>query len=113
MEAGCQRKQVLGKKLVFYGEGSDGFSGVMMVVDMDLEPQVVMNHPSGKAIAIKIKWDGGTFTIVNIYGPCEAKGRAKLWSELKDLEIERKWCLNGDFNMVETRKDKTGPSSIL
>ncbi len=113
LEAGSQRKQVLGRKLVFYSEGSEGFSGVMMVVDRDLEPQVVWNHPSGRAIAVKIAWHGGAFTIVNVYGQCEAKGRAKLWSDLKDMEIEGEWCLMGDFNMVEARKYKPGPSSIL
>ena len=78
LDSSSQRKQAIGEKLVFYGEGGEGFSGVLTAVDRNLEPLVVMNHASGRALAVKIKWNKLCFTIINFYGHCEAKRRAKL-----------------------------------
>ena len=31
----------------------------------------------------------------------------------RQVQFDGEWCLAGDFNMVQSRQDKTGPSSIL
>ena len=108
------RKQTLGELLFFYGSGPDGFNGVMTSVHRDLEPKVVLQqHPSGRALAVSIKVNNSTLTIVNIYAPNESKNRKLLWKDLSQLNIEGVFCLVGDFNMVCSRQDRQGPASIL
>ena len=75
LDASAPRKQTLGELLFFYGSGPDGFSGLMTAVHRDLEPKVVLQHPSRRALAVSIKVQNSTLTIVNIYAPNDSKNR--------------------------------------
>lgn len=92
--------------LAFYGEGPNGFSGVMMLVNRELRPKVVFNHRSGRVLGIEIEWDEKSITIITINGNNEAKGRTELWKDVNCLEFKGEWVLVGDFNMVEKKLDK-------
>ena len=81
-------KQWYGRRLVFYGNGEDGSSGVLSIVNSNLEPEVVFNQPLGRVLGIQIKWGDGYLTIFNVYAPNSAKMRSKLWKDLTNLEIE-------------------------
>ena len=72
----------------------------MSIVDRNLEPRVVYNHPSGRILRIHLKWKDKIFMIPNIYAPNRAKKRMKLWKDRADISIEGEWCIMGDFNMV-------------
>ncbi|GKV22646.1 hypothetical protein SLEP1_g32498 [Rubroshorea leprosula] len=50
--------------------------------------------------------------IVNVYFPCEMDGKRALWAELLDLITKHRgnWCVAGDFNAVQSRKEKIGSS---
>ena len=47
----------------------DGLSGMMSILNKDLEPKVVFNHSSRRVLGIQIKWGDGQLTILNIYVP--------------------------------------------
>ena len=113
LDASTPRKQTLGEFLFFYGSGPDGFSGVMTAVHRDLEPKVVLQHPSGRALAISVKVHKSILTIVNIYAPNDSKNRKLLWKDLSQINIEGEFCLVGDFHMVYSRQDRQGPANIL
>ena len=92
----------------------DGSSGVLSIVNSrDLEPKVVFNHLSRRVLGIQIKWGEGNLTIFNVYAPNSAKLRSKLWKDLIDLEVEGDWCIVGDFNMVEVKRDSRSAFVVL
>lgn len=96
--------------VVFYGDSTDGSSGVMTLVNRELCPRVVYMHPSGRALGIEIQWHTRPITILNIYAPNDAKGRAKLWSDLVHSDINGEMIVLGDSNIVENKADKIGSS---
>ena len=98
---------------MFYGNQEDGSSGVLSIVNRDLEPKVVFNHPSRRFLGIQIKWGDGYLTIFNVYAPNSAKLQSKIWKDLTNLEVEGDWCILDDFNMVEARIDSRGASGVL
>ena len=51
--------------------------------------------------------------IVNIYALNSAKLRGELWQDLSQESFPGEWILVGDFNMVQSRQDRTGPLAIL
>ena len=56
------RKQALSDLLFFYGEATDGFSGVLTCVKKDLETRVVFNHPSDRALGVSVKVNNALIT---------------------------------------------------
>lgn len=53
---------------------------------------------------------GGQVGIVNIYAPNDSFSRCNLWDAMiRELPSGCRWILGGDFNMVESRNDKTNP----
>ena len=90
----------------------NGFSGLLSIVKQELEPRVVYNHPLRRVLGISIKWDSQPITIFNVHAPNSPKERAKIWRDLADLEIEGVWCIMGDFNMVDLKKDSKGTSAV-
>ena len=50
--------------------------------------------------------------VFNVYAPNRAKKQMKLWKDLIGLIVEGEWCITGDFNMVEAKKDRLGTSSL-
>ena len=105
LDASSPRNQVIRKKLVFMGMDIAQESGVLMIIERDLEPMVVFNQPFDQVIGICIRWENKFISIFNVYAPNAAKEQAKLWKELTKTQIEGKWCLLGDFNMVEKKRD--------
>ena len=103
LDVGSQRKQWFGKRIVFYGDKVDGSSGVLSIVNFNLEPKVVFNHPSRRVIGVQIKWGDGNLTIFNIYAPNSTKLCLKTWKDLIKLDFEGDWCIIGDFSMVKAK----------
>ena len=89
--------------------GIDGFSGVMTCVDKELEPTVVYNHPSGRALGVAIKLEKVRIVILNIYAPTDLRRRATFWSALasSDPEVDSR-IVGGDFNDLEALEDQQG-----
>lgn len=57
---------------------------------------------------------GGALGILNIYTPNDMHTPSHLWRELiTALPTSCRWILTGDFNMVESRQDKTNPCGCL
>lgn len=83
----------------------------MAIVNMDFWLWVVLNHSLQRAIRIEINQAGQCFPSINIYGPCNAKGRAKLWVvAVRDLSLEGECSLS--LTSIRSRL-KIGPSTIL
>ena len=57
LDARSPGKQWFGRRLVFYGEGVNGFKGVFSIVKQEMEPRVVYNHHSRRGLGVSIKWD--------------------------------------------------------
>jgi exonuclease III len=57
---------------------------------------------------------GGDVGIANVYAPNNPVDRRDLWLHMiQDLPHTCRWILAGDFNMVESRQDKTNQCSRL
>ncbi|GAU22483.1 hypothetical protein TSUD_296020 [Trifolium subterraneum] len=55
--------------------------------------------------------NGVNFRVVNIYAPCDARGKADLWQRLGGLiqaDSEARWCVCGDFNSVRNGGERCG-----
>lgn len=49
--------------------------------------------------------------IVNVYAPCDLRGKRLLWDELKLHMGNRggdRWCILGDFNSIKSRGERKG-----
>jgi hypothetical protein len=56
----------------------------------------------------------GDIGIVNLYAPNEHSLQVRLWESLTTLlPANCCWLITGDFNMVESRQDKTNPCGRL
>lgn len=71
---------------------------------------------AGSVLVNRAQWvilrgiPGGDLGIINIYAPNDIVERCQLWETLiQELPTSCRWILAGDFNMVETRQDKTNP----
>ncbi|MCI28495.1 hypothetical protein A2U01_0049696, partial [Trifolium medium] len=52
--------------------------------------------------------------IVNIYAPCSASGKKKLWEDLLAVKQQSgggEWCLGGDFNAILHSSERKGCSA--
>ena len=98
--------------MIFYGEEIDGTSGVLSIIDRNLEPVKVYNHPSRRVLGTQIKWENSFLSILNVYAPNLAKARKKFWNELEKCQL-KEWYLLGDFNMVERKHNNLGSFSTL
>ena len=59
---------------MFYGDGVDGTSAVLSILNSrELEPKVVFYIPSKRIIGVQIKWGDSHLTSFNIYSPNSAK----------------------------------------
>lgn len=50
-------------------------------------------------------------TIVNVYAPCDLRGKKKLWDEIvsvKEFKGGEKWCVLGDFNSIKSANERKG-----
>lgn len=57
---------------------------------------------------------GGDVGIANIYAPNESSARCQLWEKMEqELPHSCRWILIGDFNMVESRLDKTRQTAAM
>ena len=54
-----------------------------------------------------------TVLIVNVYALNSAKVRGGLWQDLSQEQFPGEWILVRDFDMVQSRQEKTRPSAIL
>ena len=109
---GTTSKQTLGELVFFYAYGEDGSSGVCMAINRDLHPKMVFKHSSRRAIGIQVTLKESTVLIVNVYALNSAKLRGGLWQYLLQEQFLGEWILVGDFNMVQSCQDRTGPSAI-
>ena len=53
LDTSCPKKQAIGRKLVLYGHSTGKDSGVLMIVDTELEPEVVVFASNGRASSIQ------------------------------------------------------------
>ena len=57
---------------------------------------------------------GGDIGFASIYAPNGSYGRCLLWEAMaQSLPFKCRWLLLGDFNMVESRGDKTQPTTTM
>lgn len=57
--------------------------------------------------------DAHRMAIVNIYAPCDMIQKRNLWgqiTQLKALNPDVLWCILGDFNNIQTAKERVGLS---
>lgn len=50
-------------------------------------------------------------TIVNVYAPCDLRGKRMLWGELLNQIESRgsdRWCVMGDFNSIKSPEERKG-----
>ena len=52
LDARGLRKQWFKRRSIFYGEGVNGFSGVLSIVKRELDPRVVYNNPLGRVLGL-------------------------------------------------------------
>lgn len=56
----------------------------------------------------------GDIGIANIYAQNNTLDRCQLWEQMiLELPLTCRWIMAGDFNMVESRQDKTNPCGRL
>lgn len=75
---------------------------------------------SGTVLGNRLHWfiltglPGGDIGFANIYAPNDSFGQCLLWEAMThELPNTCRWVLLGDFNMVESRTDKTRQNSSM
>ena len=67
----------------------------------------VQTDPNGRLIALNFTKNGSTYRLINIYGPNSADQRPALFQQMESfLSKEHPNILGGDFNCVESPKDR-------
>jgi mannosylglycoprotein endo-beta-mannosidase len=81
---------------------ADGASGGLLVIwaSNTFSAQVLLQECFGLVINFKSKLSSDTFTLVNVYGPCEGIARENFIAWLFHLDIpdDSLWLIVGDFN---------------
>lgn len=88
---------------------SKGKGGTALLINPKWSKHIVDKgrSPCNSVVWASICINNVTFGVCSIYAPNEPQERAELWlwiSSLPDIP----WILGGDFNMVESQKDKSG-----
>lgn len=94
------------------GQEGVGKGGICMFISPKLAPYI---HSHGNIGGNLVQWvhfknlPGGDVAIANIYAPHSSPiVRAQLWQDLvRALHPDFRWILCGDWNMVESHKDKS------
>lgn len=67
----------------------------------------------GRYLWIKLKVDEQVFGICNVYAPCNAAQRRRLWRRMTaELNQSIDWFLGGNWNFVEFSNDLLGGGSL-
>lgn len=98
-----------------YGHEADepgaGSGGVCIWVAPSIKHMVVSSGQdrSGRALWVRLSGlPGGDIAVLNIYAPNSPGERRVMWDELAaTLPRDCRWVLGGDWNVVETRDDKS------
>lgn len=98
-----------------YGHDVDepgaGSGGICIWISPSIKHMVVSNGQdrSGRALWVRLSGlPGGDIAILNIYAPNSPSERRVLWDELAaTLPHDCRWVLGGDWNVVESREDKS------
>lgn len=54
-------------------------------------------------------------SIVNVYAPCDLRGKRAVWDDLLSLMDSRvgdKWCVLGDFNAIKSLSKRKGVDGV-
>lgn len=99
---------------LFFGGIAKGYSGTLTMIKNSFQPQVCINHPSGRGLFINIVWECTSLTIGNIYGFNSAAPRTLFWEWMGEIVLEvPSGLLCGDFNMVESTVDSATNAGIM
>jgi exonuclease III len=68
--------------------------------------------PSKKGVWVTLEHPTlGDIAFMGVYAPNNSKARAELWKEIGTVaDIAHRWCILGDFNMIEKQTDQKGGS---
>ncbi|XP_019451752.1 PREDICTED: uncharacterized protein LOC109353844 [Lupinus angustifolius] len=71
---------------------------------------------TNQALTLEVKGDDGTTWILSaVYGSPHYSLRGSLWTTIRDLaaDMNKPWCIIGDFNVVASEAECMGSSSLL
>ena len=94
---------------------SEGASGGLLVlwVGNRFTGQVLMQENFAIVICFTSTSSGDSFTLVNVYGPCEGIARENFvaWLFHFDIAIDTHWILLGDFNFYRYSDSRNCPGA--
>ncbi|KAL3693427.1 hypothetical protein R1sor_007078 [Riccia sorocarpa] len=68
---------------------------------------------SGNMVWACIESHGSSFFVTSVYGPHHAGEKVQFYNWLKNRANDKNWVLVGDWNMVVTQEDSSGPMPVL
>jgi exonuclease III len=104
-----------------WGSNEVGFSfrpsvgasgGIITIWDLELvevEFSVSFNH--ALIVGGRLKKENFPFGVVNVYAPCDSRGKQELWARLCNFlhhQTLLTWCVCGDFNDVRSEEERKG-----
>ena len=99
---------IKGYTLCYAGVSSGDYSGVLMLIKDQYQPQVVMRDSDGRYIVVEILFEGQLLWIVGVYAPNLSHQRKLLWDVLNNkLTMGRHGFMMGDFNMCDDEVQST------
>lgn len=93
------------------GQEGAGKGGVCMLISPKLTPFIHSKGTIGVNLDQWVRFHNipdGDIAIANIYAPhASSLARIQLWQEMMRVNLDCRWILCGDWNMVENYKDKS------
>ncbi|CAJ2652296.1 unnamed protein product [Trifolium pratense] len=92
-----------------------GLSGGLLVIWNSVTFNLLNNFSGEGFLGISVEKEGDVMHIVNIYSPCSALGKKKLWEDLLALKQQNsvgEWCVGGDFNAILHSSERKGSSAV-
>ena len=93
--------------------GSFRYSGVVMLVNQNMNPLLAYNDPKGRWMVVQCLLNGEVYEFAGIYAYIASLQRVMLWKDLMSYPWLQNSFMVGDFNNALTPTDNTSTHSHM